>query len=1078
MKTLFYFLLITCFFGATVLNTALAGIPAVPEDSARLQKDTVSDAVLTGQFRFESPSELHGWKTEKGNVGISSRHYKDGNTSMLWCWKKGSTLEAGHLEGLEAACGVYPGGIPEFYEPAFYPEGRYGGLKMWLYQEKPQKGVLVFQVGSSPETARKQPKYKFQVNLDFTGWRAVWVNLEEDARVPSYSGSNTMNSMVAHMAGNLQEQGELFIDHLSLLSFISNKRHSDLQFVNNKQEFRQADSYEILKPYRNYLESGIDSAAFDSVALGTNAGIIAERLEFLILGDSSGDWKERRSGMEKKIDADIRSGLSYYDELHLHRDHGFVNGRPMFASRDEHPAENGLVFQKVAQEVTFPLAMDYRINGKTASGGKLVDVLDYFEDQGFAAGSAMGTVDHVIRLNAIANSIFLIRDKLKKENKLDSRIDMLLWHTRMGSILDIDYTRGENTDKVRGGALVKLIAILLMENNASKSALLGAFKEYMDYVVGFAPGYSDTIKPDYSVYHHRGTYLNSYGIQAVNTMAMIGWLLRDTPYALSDTSLNILEELLVKQSQIAYGTDLHYGVSGRFPHQNSAIGRFLLPAYAFMALQKNENGGSTLLAERFNYLYRITDPREITGILVPALTYSGTFGTLDLLVRLHRKTGMRESSPGNGNYTMPYSGLSVHRKDSAYAAVKGYNKYIWDFETGSSNGENSLGRYLSFGYLITVQGDEEKGFEGAGISMNSGYHWAFLPGATTKALPVEKVFFQNKATEKYIEGYHRSFSRTAFANGLSQEGRNGMFAMELRDDVGPDKEKILFDDTFRAKKSYFFIGNEIICLGSGICNDDDRYHTVTTLFQYRQDTRRETRYNGESLGTDLALNRTEEDGYITDQNNIHYIIRNGGNIHMEQAAQECLVRDGKNYKKVVVPQVRAYLDHGASPAGGQYEYQILLNTSKNALKPFVTHKSYKVLEKNNDVHSIYHKQSGITAYAVFTPRATLGEGPVVAVDIPALVMFREPGKYSLLTVTDPDIRLKPWNHNMSRMPDEIVNGAGKGSLLTITLKGEWYEAGNAPGLKSLAHSGGHTVLEVFCKDGKSVDIPLKKRENG
>ncbi|MBC9797747.1 chondroitinase family polysaccharide lyase [Sinomicrobium weinanense] len=1076
MKILFRFLVTLCSLWPTV-NCALADVPVFArEGGTRLLKDTVPDAVLVRQLQFESPSELNDWSTEKGSIEISPRHYKGGKASMLWKWEKGGMLRADHLRGLQEAGGVYPGGSPEFYEPAFYPEGRYGGLKMWLYQEKPQKGVLVFQVGSDPEAARKAPRYKFQVNLDFTGWRAVWVNLEEDARVASYSGSDTVKSIMAYVSGGPKEKGELFIDHLSLLTFISNKRHSDLQFVNRKREFRQADSYEILKPYRDYRESGIDGEAFDPEIVGTNAGIITERLEFLILGDSSGDWKERRSGIGKKMGAAIELGLSYYDKLHLRRDHGFVNGRPMFASRDEHPAENGLVFQEVAQKATFPLAMDYRLNGKAASEEKLVDVLDYFEDQGFAPGSAMGTVDHVIRLNAIANAIFLIRDELKTENKLDSRINMLLWHTRMGSILDIDYTRGENTDKVRGGALVKLITILLMENNASKSYLLNAFKEYMDYVIGFAPGYSDTIKPDYSVYHHRGTYLNSYGIQAVNTMAMIGWLLRDTPYALSDRSVSILKKLLVKHSQIAFGTDLHYGVSGRFPHQNSAIGRFLLPAYAFMALQGDETT-DTALAERFNYLYRITDPAEITGILIPALTYSGTFGTLDLLVRLHRKTGDRENSPGNGNYTMPYSGLSVHRKDSAYAAVKGYNRYIWDFETGSSKGENSLGRYLSFGYLITVQGREEKGFEGAGISMNSGYHWAFLPGATTKALPMEKVFFQNRATKKYIEGYHRSFSRTAFANGLSQEGKNGMFAMEFRDDVGPDKEKTLFDDTFRARKSYFFIGDEIICLGSDICNKDERYHTVTTLFQYKQDARKLTYYNGESLGAGLPVNRTATDGYITDQNGIHYIVRNGGDVHIEQTALESLVRDGKIYKKVTVPSIKVYLDHGMSPAGGEYEYQIVLNTSKKALEPFVTHKSYKVLEKNREIHSIYHQKSGITAYAVFTPRSGLKKGPVMAVDTPTLMMFREPGEYAVLTVADPDIKLKPWNHNMSRMPDEIVNGTGEGSLLTITLKGTWYEAGTSPALKSLRHLGGNTVLEVFCKDGRSVDIPLKKREN-
>lgn len=1037
-------------------------------------KDTTSNKILVSQFRFESPSDLQGWRTTKGKLELSPRHFKDGSKAVCWSWQQGSVLTIDHLKGLTEAAGIYPGGIPEFYEPAFYPRGRYGGIKMWLYQEKAQKGQVVFQVGSSVESARKNPKYVFRVNLGFTGWRAVWVNLEEDAKVTPYAGNDDMTSIIAYPSDEVKGNGELFMDHLTLLTFISNKRHSDLQFENSKHAFRQADSYEILKPYQKYMNADLTGEAFNLGELGHHTGIIADRLEFLILGDQSGDWEQRSSGIEKVMSGAIQAGLSFYDRLNLQYRDGFLTGVPLFASRDEHPADEGLVFQATSQVVTFPLAMDYRINGKTESKGKLIRVLDHFEDQGWAAGSALGTVDHVIRLNAIANAIFLIRDELRQQNKLTPRIEMLLWHTRMGNLLDIDYTKGENTDKVRGGALVKLITILLMEDGAEKAAMMRSFKEYMDYVIDFAPGYSDTMKPDYSIYHHRGTYLNSYGVQSVNTVALIHWLLQGTPYALSGKSTDILKKTLIHQSRIAFGTDLHYGVSGRFPHQNSAIGRFLLPAFAFMSLNGNAVA-DTVLAKRFNYFYGFTDASEITEILTPALTYSGTFGTLDLIVRVHQQMQGKTSKPGEGHYTMPYSGLSVHRTGNAYAAVKGYNKYIWDFETGSSAGENNLGRYLSFGYLITVQGNEKNGFEGAGMDMNNGYHWAFLPGATTKALPIEQVHFVNKATGKYIEGYHRSFSKTTFANGLSQEGKNGIYAMELRDDVGPDKDMILFDSTFRAKKSYFFIGDEIICLGSDIGNTDKRYATVTTLFQYRFDKERPTYYNTRPLGSSLSIYEKVQDGYFTDQNGIHYLIHGGSDIVIEQHEQQSLRRRNRVYEPVVSPHTKAYLDHGHSPVGAAYEYQIVLNTPASALQPLLQEKSYEVLRKDADIHSIYHKGTGITGYAFFTPQTNLKAGPVRAVDTPVLAMFKEPGSYAVLTVANPDLQLTPWNHNMSRMPDEIVNSASKGGLVRITLDGEWHAAAAVHDVLSVEQANGSTTITLYCKDGKSVDIPLKKR---
>ena len=184
----------------------------------------------------------------------------------------------------------------------------------------------------------------------------------------------------------------------------------------------------------------------------------------------------------------------------------------------------------------------------------------------------MGTVDHIIRLNPMAQAIFLIREDLAKKNKLKSRVNMLAWHSRIGSILNLDLTRGENTDKVRGAALVKLVAVLLMDNGPKKDLFLQRFSDYMNYVIDFAPGYSDTIKPDFSLYHHRGTYLNSYGVHALNTMALAHWLLEGTPYALSQKSTKILKDVLMRQSDIAFGTDIHYGVGGRFPDKNQAIG--------------------------------------------------------------------------------------------------------------------------------------------------------------------------------------------------------------------------------------------------------------------------------------------------------------------------------------------------------------------------------------------------------------------------------------------------------------------------------------------------------------------------
>ena len=874
---------------------------------------TPAEDILIHQFNFETKASLETWTSEKGSTEISSLHFKDGKNSLLWNYKLSDHLVVANMEGLNKATEVYNGGIPEHFEPAFYPQAKYGGIKMWLYQEAEQNGKMIFHVGSSVKAAKKNPKYKFEVNLNFKGWRAVWVCFEEDAKVVGYNGEDHMRSLVSFPSKDVLNPGKIYMDRFMLLSFISKKRHSDLQFVNAKTDNR-SDSYKILKPYQKFLNLEIDGASPSNKAgndVAVHSKIISDKLEFLILGDQSNKWRERNSTIEKKIASQIKNSYKFFETLNLKTTKNGVTGVPMYATRDEHNAEEGLVFQAVSQSTMFPLAMDFKMNGAIDSQKKLVTLLDYFEDQGWAAGSAMGTVDHIIRLNPMAQSVFLIREELANQNKLRSRVDMLAWHSRIGSIIDIDLTRGENTDKVRGAAFVKLIAILLMEDGPKKEFFLKRFADYMNHTIDFAPGYSDTIKPDFSLYHHRGTYLNSYGIDALNTMALVHWLLEGTPYALSEKSTKILKGTLMRQSDIAFGLDIHYGVGGRFPDKNQAIAANLLPAFAVMSL-RNGFVDDMAFAERFNYLYHISDPTEITSILTPALTYSGTFGTLDLMVNLHNSLGERYNKPKDLNISMPYSSLSVHRKGDAYATVKGYNKYIWDFEAGSSNAENNMGRYLSFGALIVAQNNPEKGFIGAGIDVGKGFHWAYLPGATTKALPVEKVFHDNEGTEKYIEGYHRSFAETTFAGGLS-EGESGMYAMELRDDVGPDPDKSLFDDSFRARKSYFFIGNEIICLGSDITNADPRYNTITTLFQYTYDDAKSTFYNSKSIGKSQVLKNEIKGGYFTDQNGIQYIIRDNGDVVLEQGPQKSLKRVKKDYVSTNEPHTKAYLNHGKSP---------------------------------------------------------------------------------------------------------------------------------------------------------------------
>lgn len=56
-----------------------------------------------------------------------------------------------------------------------------------------------------------------------------------------------------------------------------------------------------------------------------------------------------------------------------------------------------------------------------------------------------------------------------------------------------------------------------------------------------------------------------------------------------------------------------------------------------------------------------------------------------------------ESSP-NGHWSKNFAALSVHRREDWAVTVKGFNKFVWDFEMGPS--ENPNGIFQSYGQML------------------------------------------------------------------------------------------------------------------------------------------------------------------------------------------------------------------------------------------------------------------------------------------------------------------------------------------------------------------------------------------
>jgi chondroitin-sulfate-ABC endolyase/exolyase len=984
-----------------------------------------AENITTGTHSLEETRSIENWQAVKSAVTISHKRAKVGVHSAKWSWKSGGYLILQNPEGLKEACQPYAGGSPEKYERKYVAPGLEGGVKLWLYNDSPiETGKLFIQVGHDADSSVDNPRYKIPVNLNFMGWRAVWIHFEQDARVPEYTGPQEMNCMA--LVPSIGTSGNLYIDWINFVSYMSLKRHSDHQALNKKPSENRYDSYTVLE-YATGLEAlspvsfgKAEKEAFES---------ITERYEFLVLGSAEerDQWMRHFS---KSLSSHYKTARRKFDELGILKSNGAITGQPLFAVRDEHASPDGEVYQHLGASLLFPMALEYRLTGNRSVLEKLLTALDFMHDQGWAFGSALGSSDHRIRINGYANAVAIIRKELAESGRLERESSSLTWYSMLGAAFNTPENEGINTDLIRGGALPKLLAVLIMEDGEKKAGAMSGLIEYYNQVCDFAPGYSDTIKPDYSLYHHRSAYQSAYGVSMVTTMVMIDWLLDGTVYELSGKSKEILHNTLEAQLQMANKYDLHPGVSGRI-QSRAALNRHLLPAYAF----------ADDMSAQFNRLYA----PELNRLGVPGLTYSGTLGTAQQMAKVAKLAGTNMLGPEDGHFTFPYAAYSTHRRDNWMAAVRGWSQYVWDFESGSKH-ENDLGRYVSHGALFIIP---EEGFMGSAQDFDTGYHWGFLPGATTKALPVEETVFQYVVTPKYLECKHRNYTDETFVGGVKL-GKNGFFSMKLHDTVAPDDERILFDDSFRATKSYFFVDDNIYCLGTGIENSDERYHTITTLFQNTIDVKLHIKDNG----------------VYRDANGNAYVVPREQTVFVRKAEQDSYRSEKGRLLTCSGPNIRAWIDHGKAPVNGSYEYMIAVQPDTDTPEiPF------RVLKKDRTAHIVQHND--LMACAIYDPETFTGKGVIETVDTPLLILCEESAQQLELAVADPDLRLEKWGHNMSFMPGEIVHAEAKPHHATIRLSGKWELLSTAPGVH-VTHVGGDTMLKVGLQHGLTRELSLIK----
>ncbi len=946
---------------------------------------------------FEGKGVPDGWNAKKGKLSIASNRYKLGERSLLFAWKSGATLRLDEPQGLAEASA-----------------SRHGGISTWIYNEEAVADSMHVQFAD----AQGKLQCTLPISLNFTGWRCVWVKFQEDLGLKP---KVTLASATFVMPKSVKK-GNLYFDYFSFEKTISWQRMSDFQYEINRTDFALVHDllgYRLNQPKAYALtEDATKQAAID---------LINERLHAWYLGEGKHKDHPLYAVRAKAEDAFVSFGLKKANEIKVaYAADGTPIGQslhPLYATKAVE-GEKLMQFLNLNKDVLLPLAFDYHKNGNEKSLEKAHFIFDWMHDQGWADGSAVGTLTfEKLRTAGYFHTWALLNETLPEEAFAREQATMN-WLTLFGSCYNLHDHPGEVADNLRALALPKLAYALSLKGNKREVAMQ-AFHEYINLSLGLAPGYYGTFKPDYSGYHHRAPYNSAYYPHALYAGSLIAYLLHDTPYALSDETMTHLKNALLSFRFFSANLSVPAATTGRFPTKQVVL-QDLVPAYAYAALSFKEADQELLGAMK-----RIVDnhPKEVNDYFARAesnLSYTSSMGEVEAVLEALAQAKQAEASPVGSKF-MPYSGLLVVKNPAFHLNVKGTSRYIWDFESSAS--ENLYGRYISHGNVEVVNLTKNIGTTHWG---DKHYAWSFIPGTTTKVL-ANKDLVRHKGKK-----LHRTFTDESFLAGVTASEQTAMFSLKLHDTT--------YDPSFRANKSVFTFDQGILCLGSDIEHTDKDLRAVTTLMQAPH-------------ALELVAQTDKGVVYVDRTLEMAYVVIGAQPTLEEQSGM-----------------TRLYIDHGVSPNAASYQYLMIpasqLVYAQSLVKQGLP---YRIEQADKQAQRVRFDAAKTTYAALFEADVDFAQGLVSKVNIPLAYIAQEGDAGAvLLSICEPDMR-RAYRKEMNQLKDDVVTDASKPHQTVLTLNGNYDLSQPAGDDVHLRQEAGKTVITLTTIDGQNRQLALKKK---
>ena len=488
---------------------------------------------------------------------------------------------------------------------------------------------------------------------------------------------------------------------------------------------------------------------------------------------------------------------------------------------------------------------------------------------------------------------------------------------------DIERQYHLNADGVRLFADYFWPYYLLIDDAAERSRMAAILYHVIDTNIAVKPGVFGTIKPDGTGFHHGTAYVGAYSPFALEAFARLLYLLKGTTFYRTE-NVDALKLALDSYRVMVQKYSTAAPLRGRLIRgSGEGISNAISKALAFVA---HSDGSDDMemkarFGEFFDEDYFFSDERQNSY-------YEGRRGLpirglgIYRLIKDLQDQNIVAAEPPSGTWIKPYAAAGFFRRGDWLVTAKGFSQYFWDYEGPLATRQNNFGQNWAYGSLTVFSAGDPVSESGSGYALFTGWDWYHVPGTTASHYPIERRRVSELRESRREQGIvqrnsHRNYNTKTFVGGVSL-GDNGFFVQDL--------EAIPFTapTDLRARKSYFFVGDQVLALGTHISGGTETDETHTTLFQtYLADVNSATQVNGEQL-TGLDTSQEHAAGTavrMTDSvGNSYFLAASTAKLEVSRKLQESMTED---YDSTEGAYAKAYLNHGIKPYGDSYQYVVI-----------------------------------------------------------------------------------------------------------------------------------------------------------